>query len=108
MTFILPLTNIPQSFEITLAGVDYTMTVKWNDSFEGGWVFDLSDVNTNLPVVSNVPFITGANLLSGLDYLGIGGELWVYTDGDETAVPTLENLGVESNLYFVTPEEEAA
>jgi hypothetical protein len=46
--------------------------------------------------------ITGADCLSGLEYLGITGQLVVFTDGDELAVPTLENLGVESNLYFLT------
>lgn len=106
MLFLLPVTNVPQTFEITLAGVNYTMTVKWNDAFEAGWVFDLSNADTNEPIVFNIPLVTGVNLLSGLNYLGIGGELWVYTDGDETAVPTLDNLGNESNLYFQT--EEAA
>lgn len=102
MTFIIPLKNIPQSFEIALGGVNYLMTCKWNDAPEGGWVLDLVDAVTNESIAANIPLITGADCLSGLEYLGIGGQLIVYTDGDETAVPTLENLGVESNLYFVT------
>jgi hypothetical protein len=60
---------------------------------------------TNLPIVACVPFITGADLLDGLEYLGIPGQLIVYTDGDDTAVPTLNNLGTESNLYFLTDVE---
>lgn len=100
--FLLPLVNTPQTFEITLAGKDYLLTCKWNDSEEAGWVFDFVDALTNLPIVFNVPLITGANLLAGLAYLGIEGELIVYTDGDDFAVPTLENLGVEANVYFET------
>ena len=100
--FQIPLQNIPQSFEILLANVTYIMTVKWNDSSDAGWVIDLSDSITNAPIAANIPLITGADLLSGLEYLGIGGNLIVYTDGDDTAVPTLANLGVESNLYFIT------
>ncbi len=101
-TFILPLTNVPQTFEIALAGVNYLMTCKWNNSPEAGWVFDLADADTGLPILANAPLITGADCLEGLEYLGIGGELVVFTDGDPTAVPTLTNLGVESNLYFQT------
>ncbi len=101
-TFLVPLQNLPQNFEISLAGVNYTLVSKWNDSNEGGWVLDIFDAVTNLPIVANIPLITGTNCLDGLDYLGLNGELIVYTDGDETAVPTFENLGVESNLYFLT------
>lgn len=101
-TFLIPLVNAPQSFEISLAGIAYLLTCKWNDSDEGGWVLDLADVDTGLPIVANIPLITGADCLSGLEYLGIDGQLIVFTDGDELAVPTLDNLGVESNLYFQT------
>jgi hypothetical protein len=101
-TFLVPLTNVPQIFEIALGGVNYTLTCKWNDSDEGGWVLDITDVVSGDPIAANIPLITGADCLSGLEYLGITGQLVVFTDGDETAVPTLENLGVESNLYFLT------
>lgn len=100
--FLLPLKNIPQSFEISLAGTNYIMTCKWNDAPEGGWVIDLSDAITDLPIVANVPLVTGVDCLAGLEYLGINGQLIVFTDGNELAVPTLLNLGVESNLYFLT------
>lgn len=101
-TFILPVTNIPQTFDIALAGKEYLMTCKWNDAVEGGWVLDFVDAVTNESIVSNVPLITGADCLAGLGYLGFEGNLVVFTDGDDVAVPTLLNLGVESNLYFLT------
>lgn len=101
-TFVIPLQNIPQVFNITLAGTEYSLTCKWNDADEGGWVMDISDAITALPLAFNIPLITGADVLSGLGYLGINGQMFVYTDGNDTAVPTLLNLGVESNLYFVT------
>ena len=100
--FLIPLTNNPQTFNIALAGVNYTMTSKWNDADDGGWVLDIVNADTNEPVVFNVPLITGLDCLEGLSYLGIDGQLVVYTDGDQNAVPTFENLGVESNLYFLT------
>lgn len=100
--FLIPLQNIPQQFQISLAGVNYILTVKWNASQDAGWEFDLADADTNTPLLAGQPLITGADCLSGLEYLGIGGEFWIYTNGDSNAVPTFTNLGVESNLYFVT------
>ena len=99
--YLIPLIQGPQSFQITLAGVNYILTVKWNDSTDAGWQFDLQNADTNDYILAGQPFITGANLLANLDYLAIRGMLIVYTNGDETAVPTFDNLGSESNLYFV-------
>jgi len=101
-TFILPLTNIPQTFQISLAGKEYVMTSRWNDAPDAGWVIDLSDSNTGLSIASNIPMITGADMLSGLEYLEFNGSMIVFTDGNDDAVPTLQNLGVESNVYFLT------
>lgn len=100
--FVLPLLNIPQTFEISLAGVNYIITCRYNDAIDAGWVLDISDQITNTSIVANIPLITGADLLDGLAYLGINGSMYVYTDGDDFAVPTVSNLGVESNVYFVT------
>lgn len=107
-TFLIPLKNLPQKFDIALAGKNYTMISRWNSAFEGGWVFDLIDSVSNIPVIANVPLITGADCLAGLEYLGVNGKMIVYTDGKPFAVPTLDNLGVESNLYFQTEVDSAA
>lgn len=100
--FLIPLQNIPQTFGITIGQVNYNMTCRWNDAADAGWVIDISDDTTDIILVTNIPLITGADCLAGLAYLGIEGRLIVYTDGDDTAVPTLDNLGVESNLYLIT------
>lgn len=100
--FRLPLENTPQSFQIALAGKEYTMVCKWNDAFEAGWVLDFADAVTGESIVANLPLVTGVNVLAGLEYLGFAGEIIVFTDGDDLAVPTLDNLGVESNAYFQT------
>jgi hypothetical protein len=100
--FLIPLINGPQSFEITLGATDYILTVKWNDAADAGWELDLQAADTNEYLVAGQPLITGANCLAGLDYLGVSGMLIVSTDGNPDAVPTFENLGIGSNLYFVT------
>ncbi len=98
--FKIPVTNEPQSFQIALAGKEYTCTCRYNYMIEAGWILDFSDVDTAEVIVTNIPLVTGVDLLDGLEYLGFGGKLFVRTDGDDFAVPTLENLGVESFLYF--------
>lgn len=97
----IPLASKPESFQITLAGVTYKLNVTWRDAPQGGWFVDILDVSGNL-IIGGIPLVTGADLLAQYAYLGIGGELWVQTDGDTAAVPTYDNLGRESHLYFVT------
>lgn len=98
--FLIPLSNVPEQFEITLAGVNYQMTSKWNDADDAGWVIDIA-ASDGTPIVCNIPLITGADLLDGLEYLGLGGKLYVMTNGSSPFdTPTLDNLGADSNLYF--------
>lgn len=97
----IPLLSTPQVFNITLAGVTYRMTLIWRDGDQGGWVLDIADQDSN-PIVCGIPLITGADLLAQYGYLGIGGQLVVQTDHDVNTVPTFENLGDTSHLYFVT------
>jgi hypothetical protein len=100
--FVIPFDNFPEQFDITLAGVDYTIISKYNDADGGGWVIDIQDSLGN-PIACNIPMITGADMLDGLEYLGIGGSLFVQTTGASPFdVPTLDNLGIDSNVYFQT------
>lgn len=99
--YLIPLANTPQQFQIPLAGNIYTITSKWNDVGQY-WCFDIADSN-DVMIVANVPLITGADCLDGFDYLDFGGSLYVLTGGaSPDDVPTLDNLGVTSNVYFVT------
>lgn len=100
--YLIPLTNIPQTFVVTVGDQDLDLTFKWNDSQDAGWVMDIADDTTGLPIICGIPLITGADLLDQYDYLGIEGGLVVYTNGDPTAVPTLDNLGTDCNVYVVT------
>jgi len=97
--FLIPLVNIPQEFNITLAGVQLTMVSKWNEF--SGWILDIYDGITGLPLVMAVPLVVGADLFAQFHYLGLPGQAIVYTDGDQYAEPTIDNLGTESNLYLL-------
>lgn len=89
-----------QTFTVTLVGVTYTMTVTWCAP-ASCWMIDIADQNA-VPIVSGIPMITGADLLSAYGYLGIGGQLFVQSDFDTNAVPTFDNLGDTSHLYFIS------
>lgn len=97
----IPTSASPQSFQIALAGVTYKLTLMWRDAPYGGWTLDIADSAGNL-ILSGVSLVTGADLLAQYAYLGLGGELWVQTDSVPAEVPTFDNLGTDSHLYFVT------
>lgn len=101
-TFLIPLTNVSQQFTINLANVNYTLTVKWNDQPDAGWILDIADANDNT-IVTCIPLTTGTDILSGLGYLNFGGTLTVVTTGASPMdVPTYANLGTDCNLFFTT------
>ena len=106
-TFLIPLDPEAQAFTIRLAGADYRLVVRWRDvpasvNQPGGWFMDVLSGDDETPLACGVPLTTGTDLVKQLEYLGIGGELFIITDGDAGAVPLLETLGTESKLYFIT------
>jgi hypothetical protein len=100
-TFEVPLSPQAQTFDITLGGVAYKLTLMWREADGGGWFLDFADT-AGQPILSGVPLVTGADLLEQYAYLGFTGWLVVQTDHDTDALPTFENLGERSHLYFVT------
>jgi hypothetical protein len=98
--FKIPLTNTPQKFDLTLSGKNLSIVLQYN-SYMPNWTISLIDRQTQTPLVLQLPLITGANLLEQYGFLEIGGELHVFTDGDPDSIPTFQNLGVESNLYYL-------
>lgn len=98
--YLVPLTNAQQKFSIALAGVVYNMTLKWN-TIGNTWLLDIAD-QANNPLVSGIALVTGCDLIGQYKHLGIGGSLIAQTDFSVNAPPTYQNLGSNSNLYFVT------
>lgn len=99
----IPLIAQNQTLTTTLAGVTYQLAVTWRDApaNNGGWVLDISDENAN-PLVQGIAMVTGADLMAQHPEVGFPGQLWVQSDFDPGAVPTFDNLGSGSHLYFVT------
>lgn len=97
----IPLSPQNQFFNIALNGTYYQLTTTWRaNSDVSGWFLDIADAQGN-PLVQGIAIVTGADLLEQYAYLGIGGQLWVGTDGNPDAVPGETNLGITSHLWFV-------
>jgi len=99
-TYDIPLQpSVPQVFSVTLLGVDYKFKLLWRDAY-GSWIATIYD-QYGTPLVAGLPLVTGANLLAQYPYLGIGGELWIMTDGAPSDPPNFNTLGVTSHLRFI-------
>ena len=96
----IPLIAAPQTFTITLAEIQYQLTVKWCGAGPC-WVMDVADADGN-PLIGSIPLVTGTDLLGQYEYMGIGGRLEVESDVTLTDVPDFETLGVTGHLYFIT------
>lgn len=99
--FKVPLENIPQRFAIELGGVPLLVESRWNAEMPA-WELTVFDAATSVPLIASLPLVSGVDLLAQHAHLGLGGQLHVLTDGDQLLPPTLENLGVEADLYFIT------
>lgn len=106
MEYVIPLSADPQIFTIPLAGVEYQITLKWNDQAESGWFIDLDLPDNAGSIVHGIPLVTGCDLLRPYAHLGIGGGLYIYSDANDLA-PTEDNLGNGVDLIFVTEDVAA-
>lgn len=97
----IPLSTGPQKFRIQLGTTTYQLVLIWRDTDQGGWFLDINDTAGNA-IVNGIPLLPGSDLLAQYQYLGIGGSLYVLTDGDPLMVPTFGSLGVSTWLYYVT------
>lgn len=96
----IPLSPSSKTFEVVLANVTYAMAVTWRDPY--GWFLDIA-LPDGTKLLSGLPLIAAVDLLQPFPQYQFGGELFVFTDGDPTANPTVDNLGIASHLYFATP-----
>ena len=93
-----------QTFRITLNNISYSMDAKWN-SRASFWTLDIADEN-KVSIVNGITLKTGSDLLSPYNF-GIGG-LYVYNASDTEPDATLETIGVDAVLVYLTPEENDA
>lgn len=99
--FEIPLINSPQTLTVQLGGKTYVLSLQWNIP-NNSWTLNIS-TESNVPILSGIPLVTGADLLEQYGYLGLNGGLYAFTNGGPTLPPTFTNLGTLGHLYFVTP-----
>lgn len=97
----IPVTPYPQSFSITINNVQYTLNLLWNEQ-SGTWTLDINSFN-NTPILTALPLVANIDLLEPFAYLNFGGQLIVQTDGNLSQLPTYDNLGTLSHIYFIVP-----
>tara|TARA_R110000868_G_scaffold328330_1_gene589193 strand:- start:56 stop:376 length:321 start_codon:yes stop_codon:yes gene_type:complete len=97
--YTLPLKNIPQRFEINIAGNDLVLVSTW-DYLNTTWYLTIIEQSTQTILVNNTPLVTGINLLVQYKYLGFNFSLVVVSEGDFFALPTQDNLGSTCNVLI--------
>ncbi|WP_413206711.1 phage baseplate plug protein [Rhodospirillum sp. A1_3_36] len=102
MSWIIPLTPEPQTFTVTLVGVEYRLTIRWGWANEGGWLLDLAKAEDDVPLVAAMPLVTGCDLFAAYGHLEIGGAVWVSSADDEPAGE--DDLGTAVRLVFQTED----
>lgn len=96
----LPLLPQPQTLQVLLLGVTYSLRTRWSVS-QNCWCLDIADQDNNA-LVGSIPIVTGADLLEQYGYLEIGGGLYVFnTQGAPDTVPGFSNLGTTALLLFI-------
>lgn len=96
----IPLSSDGQTFNISLAGTIYELTVQWRAAI-AMWLLDIADASGG-PILSGIPLVTGVDLLGQFGYAGLGGALRVQGADDPDNLPTYDDLGTSSALYWVT------
>lgn len=92
--------STPTKMAITFPnGNLYNLRFAYMNVDQGGWIMDIADENDG-DLVCGIPLVTGADLLAQYAYLGIGGPLYIVSDGWPAAAPTFANLGSGSHLYI--------
>jgi hypothetical protein len=89
-----------QRFTLTYGGVNYRCTLVWHEADLGGWAIDIAD-NNDVPLVSGLPLVTGADLLRQHRHLGFRFGLVVASDEEVDRPPTRTSLGISTRLYLV-------
>lgn len=99
-TYEIPTQPRNQSFRISLNDVEYQVIQRWNASINA-WVINVN-MTDGSPLVHGIALVTGVDLLSQFEHLGLGGAIVVQSDTSVDAVPDYETLGSTGHLYFVT------
>ena len=98
-SYKIPLISQAQKLNIQLGTDFYYLRLRYCFTPMGGWIMDIYDNLAN-PLICGMPLVTGCDLLGQYEYVGIPGSMYVATDCNPPEVPTNDNLGSTSHLYW--------
>ena len=98
-TFEIPLTPTPQTFETTLQGQRFRLTVL----YRAGWTLDIADAN-DVRLISGLPLVPGVDLLAQHRHAGVPGSLYVQGATQPDDLPTFDDLGRGSRVFWVSED----
>lgn len=104
MESIISLSNLPnQTYTVTIPGdtrnITFIITQSYNEQAKY-WVMGIYDQSNN-PIITNIPMLSGYNLLEQYAYLNIG-EIYVINIGDQAIEsPDDTNIGNNFELKWV-------
>lgn len=97
-TYEIPLKPENQRLTVLIGETNYNLRVMWCAASET-WVLDISDSN-DVPILHGVNLVSGADLLSQHEHLGIGVKMFCGSDGDLLRPPGAADLGITSHLWI--------
>ncbi|WP_443193608.1 phage baseplate plug family protein [Mycetohabitans sp. B46] len=75
--------------------------MQYREASGAGWILDIADASDS-PLVNGIPLVMGVDLLEQHRHLGFTGSLWVQGAEHPDDVPTFEDLGLGTHVFWVT------
>lgn len=100
--FQFPLRKGPQKFSVQLGANEYQVSLAYAAAPDGGWTLTIADL-AGKTLLAGVMVTSGEDIMQQFAYLGIPGAIYAATDNDADIPPTFANLGVEGQLFYVSP-----
>lgn len=99
--FIIPVNAYPESFSISLDGISYSVTTRYNE-YVNQWCIDMiSDIDGSV-IMLNQPVLAGIDLAEQYRFK-FANSLVTWTNGvaDGLVDPTYDNFGTDAELQYV-------
>lgn len=91
-----------RNFTLQLGDKKLDFYIKWNDVMQV-WTMDITDNATQVTLITGVPLVGGVDVLQPY-VLGIG-QIRLADVSGHMMDPTLDNLGIDVKIYWLSADE---
>lgn len=95
----IPTTPRHERFRITLSGTEYQITQRYCQGAQA-WVVNIDQAD-GTPRVRGLMLVTGVDLMSQFEHLGLAGAIVVQSDDVVDKVPSYATLGQTGHVYYL-------